>query len=625
MSDNLITLPTTSGVIEQQYLIEALGGTRSPTQYVDRFPDDLYSKAPESHLIRFLYALLGPSGVGQLHENYLRARLALEDHGLEGFDLEAFFGSPFKFGRILNELYESDPSGVLTQEEWDLIRARDSRYRSRAIDFFNGARAGTSPEGMRLVARAGLGHDVEIIENYRYLFDAHSDAPLGLDYFGKTESTEEMIVVPRRETSQSEVQQINIDADGGYFQLEFRGAVTGAIDWTDPDVDAQASLVQEALEALPTIGIGNVVVTGGPSLVDTTLFVAPYLVLFTRDLATTDVPLLGVINSLGGDAVATVTTATNGVDSASEVVNITAADQHALQVAIDRTRPVTAIPTTYAGAGLRRRQSWNAVSASSESIEVLRYVTGQPAVDWPEVNGPYWIERDIEKQGPRLIQNLDRNYCGFHSVAGVNASSSHLGLFSATQRQYFSHLRPFDDDVLVFGGDRAPADYPDPLTVTAPTTIQSIYPIQYSGLAGTPEIKYREEQFWASEEAATGEEVLTLDLGEVKAINYLAFEISGKPIDISIEYDASGFAEGQWWEVTPEANGLFADEVSYQAAAFNPWVLSEFHFTDAVGQQIFARYIRVRFARRTDVAPLPEGIEYSVEVRNLRLGRNVSA
>ena len=81
----------------------------------------------------------------------------------------------------------------------------------------------------------------------------------------------------------SEVQRIAITGSptGGTFTLTFGGSPTTAIAW-----NAGADAVQAALEALATIGAGNVLVTGGPGTT------SDYLVTFAGTLGGTDQPLL---------------------------------------------------------------------------------------------------------------------------------------------------------------------------------------------------------------------------------------------------------------------------------------------------------------------------------------------
>lgn len=81
-----------------------------------------------------------------------------------------------------------------------------------------------------------------------------------------------------------EIQQISTDgATSGTFSVEFRGQTSAAIPF-----DAAAGLVQSTLEALTTIGPGNISVSGVAG--------GPWQVTFTGDLAGQNVPRMDMIN-----------------------------------------------------------------------------------------------------------------------------------------------------------------------------------------------------------------------------------------------------------------------------------------------------------------------------------------
>lgn len=634
--------PTFTDTVEQKLLIEPLGGPQSPLAFTDRFPDSIYNKAPESHLIRLLTAMVGPAGAGWLKQQTFNARLILEQEGLELFDLDRFYGNPLAFGRIADEIYENDPRGTLSREEWNLVRIADERYRARALDFFNGARAGTTPLGMRLVARSGLGHEVEIIENYQHLFDQHSDDPLGIPYQGHTRSIQEMVVIPRRETSRSEVQTITItgEPDSGTFVLEFQGQMTAPL-----AIDASYWTIQEALEALTSIGTGNVVVRGA----------GPWTVAFQGDLSKRDVPALVVYPTLTGGTSPNVIVETtqSGIQSSDEIVSIPPTDQHHLQTALDRIKPVTVIATTGVGEGLRKRQEWTSAIASSEYNEVIRYVTGNTAIHWPLPDQTNWIEAAKEKESRRSANDLQYHYIGFHSPQQVYAytdqalsnssyatnvdstvaySSTHVGQFSIEQRRLASltYLRENADNQLEYTADRIMADYYEPLSVSTQTTqnppvqlINGIYPTSYTTLPGVPRIRYKEEQFWASRERTQGTEYIELDLGSAQAVNFLTFEVSRKPLMIRIEIDTLDQGPRRNFVPVIRSNDYFTESILYSPQDPNPWTIAEFNFEDAAARIPFTRYIRIAFTRQTfsDVEAGP----WSIEARNLRVGRNVSS
>jgi hypothetical protein len=668
-TDTPVQITTT---IPQSFIIEALGGPTHPTALLDRFPDAIYLKSPESHLVRFVYALLGPAGVGKLAKDYLEARLVLEEIGIELFDLDGFFGDPFSFGRIFDEYYDEPATDLLSSDAQERIRARDSRYRNRALDYLGGVRLGNSPTGMRIVAKAGLGHDVELVENYKYLYDLHSDQPRGYPYFGQTASIMEMIVLPRQELSRSEVQIITIygSPTGGYLTLTYNGRTDDPVDFVTVPHDAPARGdwdvsnpsapvlimpgVQEVLEAHRDIGKGNVRVSGGPGPDN------PWVVEFIGDLSSRDVPEIEIYGDdpnkglTGGDPLSTadVATTVGGVDSSNEIVSIAARDLHHLQEAVDRIKAVTTIPTVASASGTRSVQRVNRVFATSELIEVVRYVTGNPAVPWPALDATHWIQRNVEREAPRPFSVAKQHYQGFHSPVALQAytddalqdpalyetgtvagdvRSEHIGQFHPAQTALYSALI-HDDSDLRFTADRAPADYPEQPVVGRLNTagdvplILGIYPIDYANLAGVPVIRYRDEQFWASRERTSGDDYLEIDLGSVQVVNFLAFETLRKPVELTIACDRLDQAPRRIFDDVVAASENYPSLVGYTGDA--GWTYLEFHFG---ADPIYTRFLRVKLSRRI-LTPVPflydeqRGVAnpWSVEVKNLRVGRNVS-
>lgn len=638
------TTPDFTGVVDQRVFVSPLGGPQKPISYLDRFPETVYNKGADSHLIRFMYALLGPSGAGWLAKNYLDARLKLEDFGIDTFDLDKFYGDPLGFGRILEEMYDQDPSGLLTNEQWQEIRAKDAAYRNRAIDYVRGARAGNTPLGMKLVARSGLGHEVEIIENYRYLYDQLSDDPLGLPKYGYSNSTEEMIVLPRQELPQSEIQTITITGSptGGTLSLFFpvanEAVARVAVAWnatafigSATPVGGSYDNVRAALEAIPQIGRGNVIVSGGPFPDN------PITVKFTGPLAYRDVPQLQTVNNLtGGTAPAiSVETTQSAVNTADEVVVVSPRDQHYLRQAMSRIKPVTTLLSFGKAAGLTQTQVWEDSYSTSEYTEVVRFVTGQTGVTWPAPDGVHWIEQATEHQAPRVIDDLTHHYQGFHNIGSITASSRQVGQFTPYQTALFPALLLDRPDDYEYDPDRAVADYAQPLTVTSNTRtsapvqlINGIYPNDYASLPGVPPLRYGEDQFWASDEQAEGQEYLEIDFGSTQAVNYLYFETTRKPYDIAVMYDLVDDAGGFDYRPVTFINSLpGATSVGYDAGAINPWQTLEFYFTNGKGEMIFTRRLRIIMTRRNDVnSPFNTGtalLPYSIDVRNLRAARNV--
>lgn len=656
-----VTSPDFTGTVDQQFFLAPLGGPQHPQTYLERFPEEIYNKGIDSHLVKYMYALLGPAGVGWLRKNYLEARLKLEDYGIETFDLDGFYGDPLSFPRILEEVYDQDPGGLIPRDRWEEIRAKDAKYRNRAIDYVNGARAGNTPFGMRLVARSGLGHEVEIIENYRYIYDQLSDDRLGLVNFGSTDSTEEMIVVPRRELPQSEVQILEVQgvATGGTFTLFFPMGNEVANSTAPIAYNASRSTIQSFLESIPTIGVGNVVVRGGP------LPSQPIEIAFTRKLAFRNVPQLQISNSLTGTTVVTMTLRTDrdGTDQTDEIVALSDLDKHHLKEALSRIKPVTTIVSFAQSKGLTTRQTWNSAFAGSVYNEVVRYVTGQAGINWPTINGTNWIEGGTEHEGPRSLNDLKQHYQGFHNIASVTSytelaladpnyatdvaeligfRNEHIGNFSNYQKALYPVLTTPQginaSQEYQFTADKALADYAEPLTVNATTNssgtntqlINGIYPTTYQTLPGVPDVRYKEEQFYASIERPEGQDYIEIDLGQPQAVNFLYMDITRKPYDVSIDYEILDLAPSRAWApVVFDSDHPAPTHIGYESGTTNPWINTNYHFTNSLGQMIYTRFIRLKFARRPDinspfVASDGTKLPYSIEIRNLRVGRNIS-
>lgn len=100
-------------------------------------------------------------------------------------------------------------------------------------------------------------------------------------------------------TSESQTVGITGTPTGGTFSLSFAGSTTAGIAY-----NAAAAAVKSALEALDSVGAGNVAVTGGPGPA------TPWIVAFQGDLAGIDVPALtgSAVGLTGGTTPAIVIT-----------------------------------------------------------------------------------------------------------------------------------------------------------------------------------------------------------------------------------------------------------------------------------------------------------------------------
>lgn len=671
------TSPTFSQSVDQRVFIEPLGGPTNPSNMLDRFPDAIYNKSPDTHFVKFMYSLLGPAGLGWIKQNYLEAKLKLYAHGFTSFDIEKYYGDPFRFGRILLEELPDDPEGSLTREQWETIKSRDESYRTRAITYFNAVRAGGTPEGLELAAQSGLDHSAFIIENYKYLFDQHSDEPLGLSYYGKTASTEEFVVVPRQTESRSEQQVISfaeVTSKEGTFQLEYNGQRTGLLAYNVNQFEVESALV-----GLANIGADGVRVTGGPNP-------NPFIVTFTGPLAGQDVSTLKAFSNLKDNyeepVEMFVRVLVGGVPPTDEVVKLSDEHMHNAQTAIDFLRPVNSLPTTYSGAGTRTRQEFKAVHSSSSYVEAIKYVTGAENVDWPEPDSLNWIEPGKEKEAQRIQGDLQAHYVSHHSISGVTAytdkaltndeyhkaisvldeyKSEHVGEYDPDATFTFRFLRSAGGNLTVYGPDEALPPCPIPLEVTTTrertgervrrestglvSMVEGIISGESYGRDGSGALLNRKARWWSSAERTEGNgEIFEIDLGETRRVDWIGFESTRKPVLIGLDYDTLDVEPTEeeqpreWEPVTTTSgrgeplgsiirnNSVYHQELRYEPE-MPPWVNVVLKFTDADLRPISTRYLRLRFDR-------PEGggegesfmkrlreIPYSIDMRNLRVSR----
>lgn len=655
-----VPLPQFTDGVGVRYFIEPLNAPSDPLNALDRFPSAVYNKSVDSHFTRFMYTLLGPVGVGWLKLGLTEARLVLEAAGANLSGLDAAYGDPFSLARSISESDDVDTSGLLPASVWDQLRAQDEAYRSRALEFLKAAGQGTTPLGMALAASSGVGQPVDIIENHQYLFDSHADDLLGFEYCGVTLSTGEFIIVPRPSISLSEQQTIDfatgtVALGANNFTLAANGFGSPATGVGALSAGATAADVQTALVALPTIGQGNVTVTGGPAP-------AAFIVTFINNLSNQSVATLvaTIVDPYVGTplGVIPVETVTGALDPNSEQSVISDAARHSMEVAIDYLRPVAAFPSFNDARSLLHSQPWATTTASSAFTQVIRFVTGTTAVAWPAVDSTHWIVASEENEAPSLQTNIQQHYTGFHNIASVQSysdtalldpayatdsriltgyGSDHIGSFPEMLgvMPYFSQ---FTDPNLVFSAPRCLTDYPEPLTVSAQSAdgtayINNVYPADYASLQGVPALAYHDDHFWSSRERADGAEILEIDLGSPQAVNYLSLEVSRKPVTIAFEYDLLDQSPARKFvPVSPIAGFPTNDNLFFDPAQRNPWEHLELYFNDGL-DMIFTRFIRLTFTRRNDSTTYGRFLfntvtqvqtPWSIDVRHLRLGRNIA-
>jgi hypothetical protein len=575
--------------LRQDLFIEPLGGPAHMEALLSHFPDSIYDKSPSSHFYKFVYSLLGPSGVGQLVRNYFQARLLFLEYNVELFDIERFYGDPFKFGRIFEEQSFADVDQSLLPENWEQIKAKDASYRSRALDFMGAVRFGSSPQGMALAAKSGLGAEVEIIERYQWLFDQASDQPIGVKSFGKTLSTNEFTVVPRRTDGEIEVQQIKFQATtvAGEYVLSFLGHQTEPISH-----QANSNDVQNSLSKLLSIGEDGVVVTGGP-------LPFPFTVRFVGNLANEDLPLLKINASTLRDENDNATNAqivvvNEGIRPIDTFAKIPERLAHNVQSALDRLRPVNSFFSFEKAQGFVVSSPFDAF-ASSYYKEPIRFVTGNLGVKWPQTEPEkYWITPGVEKAAKRIYQSDSAHYVNFHVINSVGVQN-----LSVTDSRLMIDPNP-DSRSIVQGQVQG--------------QVQGMYPPEYASLSGVTNAPL--STYWESSEASySTNEVIEIDLGTSKPTNFLFFDVNAVPVKVHLEYcvwENGGVKEFAPVVPTDPSYSGFIDEYNAQK-----WRSISCQFEDETSRIPITRFIRITLER------LETDNDFSIRVRNLKAGRNI--
>lgn len=578
------SVPTRLETVRQDLFVEPLKGPAHIESLLSTFPDEVYDKSPSSKFYKFFQSLLGPSGVGSIVQNYFQARLLLLEYNIELFDIERFYGDPFKFGRIFEEQVYDNVDEALLPQNWERVKAKDASYRNRALDFMGAVRLGSSPQGMKLAAKSGIGSDVEVIERYKWLFDQMSDQPIGIKSYGSTFSLNEFVVIPRASSGSSEIQRLKFEAttDEGEYILSFMGYRTDPISHLASDVD-----VQQALRLLPPIGEDGVEVNGGP-------LPFPFTIRFIGPLANEDVQTIRVESStlrdINGRLTKTqVSTEQDGVRPIDAVTKIPERLLHNMQSALDRLRPVNSFFTFDKAQGTVLNRPYE-VFASSSYKEPVRFVTGNLQVKWPPLDSKYWIQAGVEKSSKRMYQTDSAHYINFHPIAFIQVVNNSI----------------LDEALML---DSNP-DFKGFLK----NQVQGAYPPEYSVLSGVTQ-PTAPTTWTSAERKAPENEVIEVDFGQARPVNFLFFDVTQVPIDVKIEYSV--------WDNSSEK--VFK-EVLYADPAFSGFIDSNepkrWHniacqFTNVNGEVPVSRYLRIHLQRLETENP------FAISVRSLKAGRNV--
>ncbi len=143
--------------------------SKSTLARMSNFPSTVYNLEESSTLYKFIDAIVGDPGIGALKKELLISRMNQRLDTTFFSDLDRVFGNLGRITRLASESYTINPSiDLLTTEEWDEIRVKDSWYRARIKDFFAALALGGSPAGLKRMVRAAIGVDAEIYELWKF-------------------------------------------------------------------------------------------------------------------------------------------------------------------------------------------------------------------------------------------------------------------------------------------------------------------------------------------------------------------------------------------------------------------------------------------------------------------------
>lgn len=178
-------------------IYEPLAAPERLRQKLQRFGEH-YDMSNSSYLYRFLLAVCGETGAGQLKKELLYPRLQSALESTHFSDLDRLYGNPIGLPRIDEEVYSIDPKNeALTQAQWQDVRIKDAQYRARCLTWMRAIIAGPTPQGIALAAEAASGVECDVFERYHYLDDQASDLPANIQNIGLTNSRSEFVIIPR--------------------------------------------------------------------------------------------------------------------------------------------------------------------------------------------------------------------------------------------------------------------------------------------------------------------------------------------------------------------------------------------------------------------------------------------
>jgi hypothetical protein len=459
-------------------VVEPIDGPASLESIMDRFPESVYNRSRDTRLYKFLTAVTGDAGAGWLKKKTLNARLKTEGPLLVFRDADSLYSTAFRFERLKREIYNYDPSSsALEKQVWDAIYAADISYRKRILDFFVATRFGGSPYGIALAAKAGSGYDTDVVENYKYIFDLKSDDILGLEKLGDSPSLGEFIVYPRvlnNLNSAEDKFRITLTNDEatntattGTYILSYAGQASVPISPFLPAAD-----LEFILNNISPLEPGDVSVKLTTShsyeiTINNTDLSSYYFTLNSNSITLGTVsidheaPVDFYVSEWSGpssqwyfdnyiamsqaytggpraDLIGNPTTTTSflsGNFTNTPSIQLDPEIERSMVSAVDKIRPVSSMMTVRPKNERYFKVAARSVQASSEKINIVRFVTGKENVSWPQTNvttgefirGRVLVNDPVDGQISIDVENEETNWSLsdraipviFHSVDSV--------------------------------------------------------------------------------------------------------------------------------------------------------------------------------------------------------------
>ena len=262
-------------------------------------------------------------------------------------------------------------------------------------------------------------------------------------------------------------------------------------------------------------------------------------------------------------------------------------------------------------------------TSSSNNFYIKRNVVGNGVIDYSYVKNNNWIETGVSKEAPTQAYGNRSESITYLTPNTITSSTFHIGNFSSDQQQLFPHLDR-SNNTYAYSASDALSSNPDIYKFTSPWYVRNVgkdsimvndhYPVGYFA-DDNFNLDKTSKLFWASkEDYAPATEYLEIDLGSIRPLNLLEFEIAIKPVDISIYY----FDEtSDDWEPVVYQEGVENEtSINYVETAEYSWQNLSLYF-----DTVQSRKVKVEFTRRVDKFPNSNSpsLLWSVDVRNLKI------